>query len=91
MSNIPASLPLPLTLKELNACIMGLAIVKEDCELIQKDKTTFNKEAKLVSEDLLNTCISAIEKISKATGLDPKIPDYVEGDEKEFIINPKQN
>lgn len=79
-----------LTFKELNAALMGLEIVLEDCNTVLEDKTRFNKEAKTISIDLKNTCVSAINKIKAETGL-KDTPQYEEGDEKEFIINPKDN
>ena len=77
-----------LTPKEVKVIQMALETLMEDSKAAHR--AGFNPEAKLLLKDMLETAMSALSKIQKASGYAVRLDPYKEGDEKEFLAKPHQ-
>lgn len=65
---------------------MALQQMIDDNKSVSSDTTLpFNKEAREMMRDMLNTAESALAKIQKTTGFAVSMDEYNEGDENDFF------
>lgn len=74
-----------LSPKEVAVIQLALQDMKEVLEETQKMGTPWNTQAITDLKDIYANCKSALEKITKISGLPVSLAKYEEGDEKEFF------
>lgn len=77
-----------LTPNEAAILGMGLAVIIEDLNAVKRCELAnvpWTPEARKNQKEMLEAAISAAAKLEKFAGISCNLPDYNDGDEKEFL------